>query len=202
MRYILIVLGGLIAGALIAFPLGSASALGHFARIDGQAATLFIGYIGASITIGATIIAIWGVYSQRLITRRQTTVQHIFALKADASIQANVKLLIEESRGEKNLAQWADKENIGHPSTLAIIAVLNDYELLSTGIQSGIYDYEIVRKYDASTIKRIWTNTLPFIAALRNRTGVPTLWKEFELLHDWISGTKNPYLILWWRGLA
>lgn len=202
MRYILCLLLGLLVGAFLAFPMGSASALQQVAKTNGNAATLFIGYIGAAITLGATMIAIWGVYSQRIISRRQTTVQHIFALKADASIQANLKLLIEESRGEKNLAQWADKENIGHASTLAITAVLNDYELLSTGIQSGIYDYEIVQKYDASTIKRVWTNTHPFIAALRNRTGVPTLWKEFELLHCWISGTKNPHLTLWCRGLA
>lgn len=164
-------------------------------------ATLFIGYVGAAITAAATLIAVWGVYSQRMITRRQTTVQHLFALKADTSIQLNIKQVIEASRGDKNLAQWSDKENIGEETTLAIIAVLNDYELLSTGIQTGIYDYEIVRKYDASTIKRIWSNTHPFIAALRNRTQIPTLWKEFELLHCWIEKSKNPYVTLWWRGL-
>lgn len=165
-------------------------------------ATLLIGFVGASITIAATIIAVWGVYTQRAITRRQTTVQHLFALKADAATQANRKTLIEASRGNQNLAKWADEVNIGKPETLAIIAVLNDYELLSTGIQAGIYDFSIVKKYDSSTIKKTWKNTLPFVAALRNRTDIGTLWKEFELLHCWVEGSKNPTFTLFLKGLA
>lgn len=166
------------------------------------AATLMIGFGAAGLTVAATFIAIWGVYSQRWITRRQTTVQHLFALKADASIQANLATLIKAARGDQNLAAWADKDKIGDETTLSIIAVLNDYELLSTGIQNGIYDLQIVKKYDASTLKRIWSNALPFIAALRNRTNIPTLWKEFELLHCWIEGSKNPSFTLFIKGLA
>lgn len=165
-------------------------------------ATLMVGFGATAIAAAAAIITIWGVYSQRWLMRRQTTVQHLFAMKADASIQKNLATVIKASREDQNLAAWADKDKIGEDTTLAIIAVLNDYELLSTGIQNGIYDYAIVKKYDASTLKRVWKKALPFVAALRDRTNLPTLWKEFELLHCWIEGTKNPAFTLFLKGLA
>lgn len=201
MRYFLTAAVTIVATLMISWPFAMAFGISRVST-TAVSATLMMGFIAASLTIAATVIAIWGVYSQRWITRRQTTVQHLFSLKADASIQRNLATLIKASRNDQNLAAWADKDKIGEETTLAIIAVLNDYELLSTGIQNGIYDFEIVRQYDASTLKRVWKNALPFVAALRNRTNVPTLWKEFELLHCWIEGSKNPTFTLFIKGLA
>lgn len=180
--------------------LGGAAALVKARQTEPQA-TLFIGYIGASVAFVAAVVAVWGVYSQRLLTRRQTTIEHLFCLKADGTIQSNVQTFIRLSQGKKNLAKWADEEAMGKPDTLAIIAVLNDYEMIAVGIQQGIYDYDLIKSYNASTIKRFWAAAHPFIAALRARVQVPTLYQEFEKLNGWVSGTKSPVMSLWWLGL-
>ncbi|MBB5744658.1 DUF4760 domain-containing protein [Brevundimonas variabilis] len=188
--------GGLVFGWL----LGGAFALVQSRGSDPQA-TLFIGYLGAAVALTAALIAIWGVYSQRVLTRRQTTIQHIAALRADSSIQATVQKFIELSRGNQNLAKWADEENIGKEETLAIIAVLNDYELIAVGIQQGIYEYDLVKCFSKSTIIRFWSAAHPFVIALRNRTKVPTIWQEFEKLNGWVSGKQSPFKALWWVGI-
>lgn len=70
------------------------------------------------------------------------------------------------------------------------------------GIQRGIFEYELVRTWQAATIKRFWGASHPFVVALRARVGAPTLWQEFEKLNDWVSGSKSPLLTLWWTGFG
>lgn len=186
-------------GSGLGWLFGGAAALRQ-ARATDPEATLFIGYLGAAVAILAAIIAVWGVYSQRVLTRRQTTIQHIAALRADSSIQETVQKFIELSRGNQNLAKWADEEHVGKEETLAIIAVLNDYELIAVGIQQGIYEYDLVKCFSESTIIRFWTAAHPFVVALRTRTGVSTIWREFEKLNGWVSGKQSPFMALWWVG--
>lgn len=189
-----------VAGTAAGAFLGSAWALRHFRTATETGATLFVGYVGAAVAIAAAIVAIWGVYSQRVLTRRQTTIQHIAALKADRSIQETIKKFIEISKGQDNMATWANADREGEENTLAITTVLNTFELMSTGIQRGIFEYALIKQYHASTIKRFWTAAHPFVVAVRNRTNTPTLWIEFEALNDWVSGKKSPLLALWWTG--
>ena len=85
---------------------------------------------------------------------------------------------------------------------LTIIAILNDYELLNVGIKNGVFEYDIIQKWNATTIKRYWSAAHPFVVAMRNRVGVQGLWQEFELLHSWVSGTKRPFWALWWTGFG
>jgi hypothetical protein len=80
--------------------------------------------------------------------------------------------------------------------------VLNQYELISTGVQHGIFEYELIWRWQRSSIKRFWEAANPFVVALRHRVGIPTLWCEFEKLHGWVSGNKSPLQALWWTGFG
>jgi len=196
-------LGAVVAGlaAVAGWLTGAAATAQRLAENNATAATLFVGYIAVAVALAAAVIAVWGVYSQRVLTRRQTTIQHLATLAADSTVQDTIQKFIELSRGNQNLARWADEENIGKPETLAIIAVLNDYELIAVGVQQGIYEYELVKCYSRSTIIRFWTAAHPFVVALRNRTGVPTIFCQFERLHGWVSGSQSPFRALWWVGI-
>jgi hypothetical protein len=199
--------------ALICFVIGVAAfGLGWFSgsswailtlkTIDATAATLVAGLIAAGVAALAATIAIWGVYSQRVITRRQATIEHIARLKADRSIQDTIQQFIQLSSGPNNLAQWADEDKQGTNENLAIIAVLNNYELMAVGIQRGIFEYTLIKQWQASTIKKFWSASHPFVVALRQRVGVPTLWTEFEKLNGWVCGSKSPVMSLWWTGFG
>lgn len=190
MKMWVILILALCFGAIGGWIGGGISALA-FAQASAEQATLFAGYIAAAVAFLATAIAIWGVYSQRVLTRRQTTVQHLAAMMADSTIQTNRRTFIEQSRNGQNLAKWADKDQIGSTQTLAIVAVLNDYELIAAGIKRGIYEYDLIAAFDRSTIQKFWGAAHPFIIIIRERNGKPTLWQEFELLHDWVSGKKT-----------
>src|SRR5689334_14792250 len=54
----------------------------------------------------AAIIALWGIYSQRAITRRQVTLEHIATLEADGDL-IKARLKFAELIKGGNIAQWA-----------------------------------------------------------------------------------------------
>jgi Domain of unknown function (DUF4760) len=193
---------GVVVAALAGFFVGSAYALAHLATITDPQAILVTGFIAAALALGTAIIAIWGVYSQRVLARRQATIEHIARLEADASAQEDIRTFITLTADGSNLAKWADAEYKGHDNTQAIIAVLNFYEIISIGIQRGIFEYELVKGWNETSIQRYWSKAHPFVVALRDRVGAQTLWQEFEKLNAWVSGTKRPMWSLWWTGFG
>lgn len=181
---------------------GASYTLAQLKPVDSTIATLLVGFLAAILAILAALIAVWGVYSQRVLARRQATMTHITTTNADASVQKTISQFIGLTRGQQNLAHFADKDKIGSDEQLCIISVLNHFELISTGIQRGIFEYELINQYQANSIKRYWAAAHPFVVALRQRVGIETLWIEFEKLNGWVSGKKSPLLSLWWTGFG
>jgi hypothetical protein len=68
---------------------------------DAQA-TLVIGFVASGIAILAAIVALWGVYSQRVLTRRQATIAHLAALEADEYVRATITAFIGLTRKDKD----------------------------------------------------------------------------------------------------
>ncbi len=101
-------------------------------------AIVVTGSVAGIIALLTAVVAIWGVYSQRVIARRQATIEHFARLDGDSVVQETIQKFITLSGTDENLAKWADKAHIGSSEALAITAVLNDYELISIGIQEGI----------------------------------------------------------------
>jgi hypothetical protein len=165
-------------------------------------ANLVIGALGALIAASATGGAVWAVYSQRVIARRQATVQHVARLDADAVVRETLSQFIALTKDTKNLAHWADEDKVGSSQALTIIFVLNQFELIGTAIQLGIFEYEFIERWQKNSIIRYWRAAHPFVVALRQRVDVATLWIEFETLNNWVSGRSNPRRALWWTGFA
>lgn len=192
---------GAVIAAGVAFLAGIAWATRTLSNLPEVKATLTVGAVGAGIAVVAAIISIWGVYSQRVLTRRQATIAHLAALAGDRSVNDTIQEFIRISR-EPNIARFAEEDQQGSDDTLAITAVLNQFELISVGIQRGIFEYELIKTWQAGSIIRYWNAAHPFVVALRNRVGVPKIWREFELLNNWVSGTEKPRKTLWWTGLG
>jgi hypothetical protein len=187
---------------LLGFLIGSAWATAQAPKFDDPQAVLFAGLLAAAIALATALIAIWGVYSSRVIARRQATIEHLARQEADQITQRNIQAFIRLTRGRENLAHWADEDQQGSDQALTIISILNDYELLAVGIKNGVFEYDIVCKWNATTIRRYWQAAHPFVIAIRNRVGAPSLWAEFELLNNWVSGVKRPFWSLWWTGFG
>src|SRR5262245_30020624 len=134
-------------------------------------ATLLIGAIAA-------LIAIWGVLTQRQIARRRATLDHIARSEADNDVLAARRQFIEAAKAG-GIAAWAEADKEKSEEAQKILLVLNEFELISIGIQRGILDYRIYRMWSKTATISYWNHATPFVAALRNRVGNEALFHEF-----------------------
>lgn len=167
---------------------------------DEAFATLFTGIAAAVIGTIAVIVAVWGTISARKIARSQTTFQHLAATEADGSFQ-KARIKFAEIVRAGDIAKYAEQDQEGHADTQAIVSVLNEYELLSVGIQRGIIDGELFKRLSRSSVIYDWESSQPFVLALRKRTGRAILFHEFEEMAGWMSHDKLPRRRFWWAGL-
>lgn len=149
--------------------------------------------------IGAISVAIWGIISQRSITRRQMTIQHINQLDNDKDYIEAVRKFVELAKEGDGLAIWAagDKEKTTEAQSIRI--VLNAFELIAIGIQAGAIDLKMYRQWHKSSVLLFWKHAEPFVYELRRRTERQKLFIEFQMLVERFSG-KKPETRNWWTG--
>ncbi len=132
-----------------------------------------------------------GILSQRSITRRQVTIEHINKLGNDKDYINVVRLFIELAKANDGLAKWTPVEHEKSNEVQAIRIVLNAFELIAIGIQAGVIDMAIYKQWHKSSVLLYWKYALPFVSTLRNRTHNNNIYIEFEMLAKAFSGEKN-----------
>jgi hypothetical protein len=138
----------------------------------------------------ATVIAIWGVISQRQIARRQNTMAHITNSESDKDLIKARQQFITLAKASGGLAPWADADKEQTDEAQAIRLILNDFELISISIQFGVMDNALIRRFERGSIIRYWFYAAPYVYALRGRLGSDSLYHEFEEMARWMK-TKN-----------
>lgn len=159
--------------------------------------------VDATLLIGAlaALIAIWGVLTQRQIARRRATLDYIAASKSNRAMIDARREFIELAKAPGSLAAWADKDKEKTSQAQVIGEVLNQYELISIGIQNRILDYNIYKQLSRLTTIKFWERGHPYVAALRNRLpneDKDVVYKEFEKMVRWLKENKKPDN--WWWG--
>ena len=150
--------------------------------------------VGAVFVTGAiaSMIALWGVISQRAISRCQTTLDHIAHLESDRDIIEARKRFVELAKAPGGLASWAEADKEQTEEALAIGRILNSYELISIGIQRKIIDYELFKRWHRASAIKYWERGAPFVMRIRARLGNDMFFHEFEELVGWLKGSKKP----------
>ncbi len=150
--------------------------------------------VGAVFVTGgiATVVAVWGVLSQRAIARRQVTLDHIAHLESDRDIIEARRRFVELAKLPGGLAAWAEEDKEQTEEALAIGRILNSYELISIGIQRGIIDYELFRRWHRVSAIKYWERGAPFVMCIRDRLRNDMFFHEFEQLTGWLKGNKKP----------
>jgi hypothetical protein len=118
----------------------------------------------------------------------------------DESLLRAKKRFNELTKEDGGLAKWADEKNWASDQTEAIRVVLNQFELVAVGVQRGILDLEIYRRWYKSGVLRHWAQAAPFVMAMREKLNNPMVFYEFEQLVLWLRDYKTPRRS-WWRGL-
>ena len=162
----------------------------------------FLSSLPSSFWIGLVTVLVvgWGVYSQRSISRKKMTLEYIAAQEGDGDVLGARKIFVLAALNPEGLAKWASKENQGTEEAQAIAIVLNEMELVSIGIQSGVIDYKMYKKWNYSTVKLYWRHAEAYVKVLRERVARPTLYLEFQAMAESFAKEK-PLRMKWWRRL-
>ena len=161
-----------------------------------ESATVLIGWLQFGAIIGAAVIAAivaaWGVFSQRAIARRTLTLNHMSQIDSDRDYINARKLFIKEAGRRGGLSRWAAPGKEYSKECQAIRLVLNEFELISIGIQFGVIDYEFYRRYYKGTVIKYWYAAAPFVYSVRHQIGSKAVYHEFEEMYRWFEDDRLP----------
>lgn len=159
-----------------------------------------MGALSIFISIAAALIAFWGVVSQRVIARRRATLDFIARAEADKDlIDGRKKFIKLANAGDGGLAKYAEQDHEDTDEAQSIKLVLNEFELIAIGIQRGVIDFELYRRWNRSSVLNYWKHALPFVTRLRARTNNKMYFYEFEQMAGWLESDKRPKRGRFWR---
>ena len=160
------------------------------------------GEVGAILisAVLATLVAIWAIITTRVVQRRAATMDHITRIATDRDMIAAREAFIVLTEETGGLAKYGTSKPMEATEQLkAIRTVLNDYEQLAIGIQFGVLDLKLIKRYMKSGIIRDWAHAAPFIYKVRGELGTPALYHEFEDLARRLQDMKMPSRRTWMK---
>ncbi len=154
----------------------------------------------------AGLVAIWGVWNQWAISRRNLTIQFLRELETDKDYILALGLFNRAARNGGDMKCYAHPFNEATCSIFrskkkakeehlqaakAIDLVLNTDEMVAIGIRNAILDYRLVCSYRRQTMMRRYAVAKPYIEELRTVTMLPTAYVEMERLAHRLA--SDPY---------
>lgn len=133
------------------------------------------------------IVAIVSVRSNKITARKKQTADFLFASRTDDKLVEGNKCLADlHASPDVNMKKFASREQLHTDECANIRYVLNHYERVAIGIQSDIYDENMLKKASYSTVIRLHNQAKPFIDGVRESENVAMYYQEFEwLVHRW-----------------
>lgn len=151
----------------------------------------------AALMAGA--IAIWAIRSQRASARRHATIAFIQQSEGDREIiEARQRFIALASENGK-LAEIADRP-FDDDDMSAVRRTLNQFELVSTAIQFDVFDLELYRRWNKTTVLRYAKLAKPFIDRLQERLENRSIYHELSELVRWMEESP-PKRRVWPRRL-
>jgi hypothetical protein len=149
----------------------------------------------------AGLLAVWGVITQRVVARRNATLEYFSRMDNDRDlIQARKVFVRVTGDGDDcDLISFAGPDKYDTEEAAALRLTLNENERLAIGIQFGIIDREFVRRAIRGTLIRDWELSAPWVYKLRSETRNPAIYHEFEDLARSMSDVKMPRRSYTWR---
>ena len=148
--------------------------------------------ITSILGVVAALIAIWGVVTQRSVARRRATLDLISALERDRDVIEARRKFIALAKAPGGLAPYADADKEPTHEAQSIRLILNEFELIAIGIQRGIVDYELYKRWNRSGAIMVWNYAAPFVMTLRARTSNDAIYHEFQEMVRWLKGEIMP----------
>lgn len=151
--------------------------------------------------------AIASVVTSKIIARRKQTADLMFGSRSDEKLSegyevirqlhddpsGNIRAVFPKNREVPSDPVEAEKHASQKQKTQKISYVLNYWERISIGIDEGIYCERMLRYTHNTTLINLYTQALPFIEAVRERSRVPSYFADIERLAlRWKSKPLKP----------
>jgi hypothetical protein len=141
-----------------------------------------VGFWVQNLILAVSAIAgIWVIRASKTQEKRRATIDLVMDQKRDQRlIDAREVILTMHEAKEKNFARYL--EDTSSKEHKAILAVLNGYEFVASGIREGAFDEKTYKRLRYSRAVIDWDNLCPFVIAFRNQKDIKGLFQEFEWL--------------------
>lgn len=147
------------------------------------------------LVLGLTV-AIISVWTSKVIARRKQTADLMFASRSDLQLSegyevirqlhndpnGNIRAAFPAQKAMPDNEEEAKKYTEQKKRATQINYVLNHWERVSIGIDEGIYDERMLRYSHNTSVTNLYTQALPYIEVVRERTRVPTYYVDIERL--------------------
>lgn len=135
------------------------------------------------VVLVGVLVAVISVLSARSIARKKQSADLLFDSRDDKELVEGLRTLakLHDDSGV-NIRSFALKANVDTEAAKAIRYVLNHYEYVSVGVQSGIYDEAMLKEGSYNTVVRLYQRAKPYIESVREVNGRPTIYQEFQWL--------------------
>lgn len=114
--------------------------------------------------------------------RRLVTIQLIFDKHWDRDYLEAKATFNRLKNSDGNLRSFASTDKMDTQEARHIRAVLNDYELMSLGVMSGLLDENLYRRWFRSSFLADHNAAKGYIDAVRGNRNIDALYKEFDAL--------------------
>lgn len=133
--------------------------------------------------IGGVLVAVVSVLSAKATARKKQSSDLLFNSRGDNELVQGMRMISTlHKRQDVNMRHYAKEDQVGTEEAKALRYVLNHYEYVSVGIQSGIYDEMMLKSSSYNTIINLYKYAKPFIEGIREESGRATIYQEFQWL--------------------
>ncbi|MDC9714853.1 MAG: DUF4760 domain-containing protein [Gammaproteobacteria bacterium] len=145
--------------------------------------------IQTATLIVAVFVAWVSIKKQKDTAKKDKTISLLMKDLEDDFLKDGMKaLLIVHDSENDDVAIYANPAHRNDDKAIAIRNLLNYYENIAVGVNSGIYDIEMIKKSQKTMILSIYKQSEPFIIRLREKNNNPKLYIEFEKFIQILNG--------------
>jgi hypothetical protein len=136
-----------------------------------------------TIVIIGVLVAVVSVLSARATARKKQAADLLFDSRTDKELVNGLRLIAKLHEDcNVNMRSFAQKGAGESAEAEAIRYVLNHYEYVGVGVQAGIYDESMLKNGSYNTVIKLYQRAKPYIESVREVSGRPTLYQEFQWL--------------------
>lgn len=147
----------------------------------------------------AAVVAVAGIITQRVITRRSHTLDYLSQVDNDRDIIAARKIFIKVTADDCDSLQYAKSDKYDTVEAESLRLVLNEHERMAIALQFGVLDRTFVTRHCRGLLIRDWQLAAPFIYRLRAETRSNLIYHEFEDMIAHLEGTRPTPRSYRWR---